>query len=296
MKGRFAARKVLEGRSIWSFCVARCYLTLFVFPSSAGPAWSFIWTVAVKFFIPQYLEKIHLLRVPIKHVDHALDDRVPFKPAYLPVYMRFIRFWLGALAMLEVKFGLRHGNVFCGRYLRFLRDTYSSAYDIYSSCMSTTDRPPSDDRGIRALRRADPHYFCVPSLHIAIVAGTYAFYKKLFSEEDFTEGERTAWLSELREDGLAIGRSVLYLKQHSVNCIPAALYMLCRTAPDIFTEAEAQAFIDRFLEPADDILPEDKAEITGYISKMFASLMNDGEAGEDWTLPLRRWLDGYQPS
>ncbi len=296
MKGRIIARKILDGRSLWSFGVARCYLTLFILPQCARPAWSFIWTVAVKFFIPQYLEKLHLIHVPIKHVDHELDDRIPFKPEYLPVYMRFINFWLQTLAMLEVKFGIIYGGFFCGRYLTFLRDAYSSAYDIYSYCMSTTKRPSSDDRGIRALRLADPHYFCVPSLHIAIVAGTYAFYKKLFAEEDFTEGERSVWLSELKEEGLAIGRSVLYLKQHSVNCIPAALYMLCRIVPDFFTEAEARTFIESFLEPVDDILPEDKLAITGHIEEFITMLLDDQDGELDWTLPLKHWLDGYQAS
>ena len=92
-----------------------------------------------------------------------------------------------------------------------------------------------------------------------------------------------------------IGRSVLYLKQHSVNCIPAALYMLCRVAPGLFTAADAHEFIARFLAPADDIADQDRAAITGYSDSFLDSLLAGGEGEDDWTVPLKRWLDGYQP-
>lgn len=296
MASRIKARRILEGRTLRSFGVARCYLTLFVMPPSAAAAWSFIWTVATKFFIPQYLEKLHIMRVRVKHVDHPLDGRIPFDPGLLPVYMRFINFWVDTIAMLEVKFGVWKGSLLGARLLRYLKLSYSSAYDIYSYCMTTTDRPDSDDRGVKALRRADPHFFCVPSLHIAIVVLTYSFYRKLFAEEDFTEGEKKAWLSELREEGFAIGRSVLYLKQHSVNCLPAALYMMCRIAPELFTPEDARVCISQLLIPAEHVLPADKAEITVYISSLFGRLMDDARGAEDWTVPLKDWLDAYEPS
>ncbi|MBQ9539498.1 MAG: hypothetical protein IJU95_09525, partial [Treponema sp.] len=292
MASLIKARKILEDRPLRSFSVARCYLTLFVLPPSAWAAWSFIWTVATKFFIPQYLEKIHILRVPVKHVDHELDGKIPFRPELLPVYMRFINFWVDTISMLQVKFGIWNGAALGARLLRRLRTAYSSAYDIYSFCMTTTERPATDDKGIRALRRADPHYFCVPSLHIAIIVLTYSFYKKLFTEEDFTEDEKQAWLSELKEEGLAIGRSVLYLKQHSVNCLPAALYMMCRIAPDIVTADIAGFCIGSLMDGVEDIAPEDKEAIMAHILSMFESLMKAGEGTGDWTLPLKHWIDG----
>lgn len=295
MAPRCTARRTFEGRPLRSFGVAKCYLTLFVLPVSARAAWTFIGTVALKFFIAQYLEKLHILRVPVKHVDHSLDDRVPFREEFLPVYMRFINFWVDTIAMLETKFGVWHGAAMGSRLLYYLRLAYSSAYDIYSYCMTTTFRPDSADKGVRALRRADPHFFCVPSLHIAIVALTWSFYRKLFDEEDFTEGEKIAWLSELREEGCAIGQSVLYLKQHSVNCLPAALYMMCRIAPELFTPDDARLCISELLASAEYITAEDKAEITEYISAFFTMLINDTEGEQDWTLPLKHWLDSYVP-
>ncbi len=296
MASRITARRTFEGRTLRSFGVMKCYLTLFVMPPSAWAAWTFIWTVATKFFIPQYLEKIHIMRVRVKHVDHPLDGRVPFDPGLLPVYMRFINFWVDTIAMLETKFGVWKGSLLGARLLRRLRLAYSSAYKVYSYCMTTTDRPASDDKGIKALRRADPHFFCVPSLHIAICVLNYFFYKKLFSDPDidFTKDEKAAWLSELREEGFAIGRSVLFLKQHSVNCLPAALYMMCRITPDLFTPDDARTCISGLLPPAENIAPEDKAEITAYISSLFDLLINDAEGEKDWTLPLKNWLDSYQ--
>ncbi|MBQ3800558.1 MAG: hypothetical protein II837_09710, partial [Treponema sp.] len=121
-------------------------------------------------------------------------------------------------------------------------------------------------------------------------------YKKLFSDPgiDFTEGEKAAWLSELKEEGFSIGRSVLFLKQHSVNCLPAALYMMCRITPDLFTPDDARTCISGLLPPAENIAPEDKAEITAYITGLFELLINDADGEKDWTLPLKNWLDSYQ--
>ena len=139
----------------------KCYLTLFVMPPSAWAAWTFIWTVATKFFIPQYLEKIHIMRVRVKHVDHPLDGRIPFDPGLLPVYMRFINFWVDTIAMLETKFGAWHGAAMGSRLLHYLRLAYSSAYDIYSYCMTTQGEPliPSPIyKKIRRLRAGSRNY------------------------------------------------------------------------------------------------------------------------------------------
>ncbi|MBQ3686863.1 MAG: hypothetical protein II932_03435, partial [Treponema sp.] len=83
---------------------------------------------------------------------------------------------------------------------------------------------------------------------------------------------------------------------HSVNCLPAALYMMCRIAPELFTPDDAHLYIAELLASAEYITAEDKAEITAYIASLFDALMSDAEGGQDWTLPLKHWLDGYVPA
>lgn len=295
MKNKSLAKITCEGKSLKSFCVARCYASLFIMPPSRKNATKFIITVITKFFLPQYMEKLRLRHTPVKHVDHELDEKIPFKPSYVTIYMYFINYWVRAMSMLELKFGVWYGSKLCSELLTFLKNDYEAAYDMYRKCMTTTYRPPCDDKKIKALRAADPHYLCVPSLHIAIIATTYAFFKMLFDREDFTAAEKAQWTHELYDEGLAIARSVLYLKQHSVNCIPAALYMVCKINASIFTISDAVFFIEHFLEEAEDISKEDRQSITNYINFVFERFLLEGTPEDDWTVPVVRWLKDYQP-
>ncbi len=288
-------KKDLSGRAISSFGVMRCYLTLFVMPPSLRSSWSLIFTVIAKFFLSQYFRKIHFTRIPVKHVDHKLDEKIPFSPEYLHTYMRFINYWINVMSMGEVKFGLWHGTEICGKFVSYLVKAYDNAYQMYKQTMTTTYRPHCDDRKVKAMRRADPHFLCVPSLHIAIICLTYYFYKDLFEHEDFYQSEKDRWLGELYKEMMAIARSVLYLKQHSVNCIPAALYMVCKIAPSFFSPNDAVHFIQHFLDEAQDISESDKEEIVNYTLFIFERFLLEGTPEDDWTVPVVRWLSEYEP-
>ena len=284
------------GRPLSSFNVLLCYSTMFTTPPSAAAAFRYVATAACKFFIFQYMEKLHLLHVPVKNVDHELDDRIPFKPELLSIYMDFINYWIRCMAMLERRFGIYQGAKLCAEYLRYLTLVYAEAYTMYRECMTTTRRPPCSKKRIKALRKADPHYMCVPSLHIAIICLTFSFYRMIFVRERFTEGEKERWNRELYERAVQIAESVLYLKQHSVNCIPAAMYMLTRIAPELFTPTDATAFIHRMFSTAQDIDEKDKKAISDYMEFIYERFLLEGSLEDDWRSPVIRWLDSYRAS
>ncbi len=284
-----------SGRPLSSFSVMRCYRTLLVRPQSFCTAWKFLLTVAYKFFGIQYLEKFHILRIPVKHVDHELDDRVPFKPAVLRTYLDFINYWLRNIAMLQCRFGVHEGTTLALEFLRALTTIYHEAFRMYSTCMTTTRQPACKDRAVKTMRLADPHFLCVPSLHISIICFTYSFYKMLFVREEFTEEEQLRWNRELYEHGLEIAESVLYLKQHSVNCIPAALYLVTKVFPGLFPPPAATGFINDLFRTADDIPEDDKKAIREHISFIYERFLLEGAAEDDWREPIIRWLDSYQP-
>jgi hypothetical protein len=85
---------------------------------------------------------------------------------------------------------------------------------------------------------------------------------------------------------------VLYVKQHSVNCIPAALYMLCRVFPDLVTIVDAVSVINSLFANAPAI--PDPSEITAYINFQFERLLLEGYYGDDWTDPVKRWILAYR--
>jgi hypothetical protein len=162
--------------------------------------------------------------------------------------------------------------------------------------MTTTVRPPSDNPLIKTIRRVDPHYLCVPSLHIAVVVLTFAFFREFFKKEAafLSVADRERYESNLYSGALTIAETVLYIKQHSVNCIPAALYMLCRLVPELWTFTDAIEFIDRLFADANDITPDAGDIIRAHIHLLFERLVLEGFYSDDWTEPVKRWIVNYR--
>lgn len=284
----------VKGKKLTDFNILYCYATIpFRFPSIfALPP--FFHAVLWDFFFPQYFRKLKLTRTPIKHVDHALDEKVPFRPDYVGRYMDFINIWIRPMAMIMHRFGTIQGAPLCAEWLRYITLAYHEAMSMYRISMTTTYRPKTDSKKMRALYAADPHYMCVPSLHIAIVCLTYSFYRMIFERENFTEEEKRQWNKELFDCASGIGETVLYVKQHSVNCIPAALYMLTKIVPELFTAEMADEFIESLFEHMDDIERSDVEQIREHIRFTFERFMLSGAEDTDWTAPVRTWLSGYE--
>ena len=284
----------VSDRSIFSFNVLYCYFTIPFRPYGCHAVWSFIRSVLARFFIPMYLRKIHVIHTPIKHVDHELDEKVPFRPEYIKIYLDFVNYWIRPLAMLVKRFGTFKGSRLAAEFLRYIKLAYLEAFKVYSHTMTTTYQPECNLKAIKRLRRADPHYMCVPSLHISIVCLTISFYKMLFEREAFTAKEKEKWYSEIYNHGVKIAETVLYLKQHSVNCIPSALYMMSYIAPELFTPEDAVDFINKLFENATDISKQDRERIIVHIQFMYERLLLEGTQTNDWTEPVKRWLDNYK--
>ena len=288
--------KSVEKRRLVSFNVLYCYAVLPFRRRSAWAVWSYLGVVASKFFLAQYLRKLHLLPIPVKHVDNELDEKVPFKPEHVRCYMDFINFWIRPLAMLLHRFGTKSGCLLAAEFLRYIKLTYTEAFQLYRRCMTTTYRPRTDNKAIRRIHRADPHFMCVPSLHVSIVCLCVSFYRMLFKRECFSEPETLRWNRELYDHAIEITETVLYVKQHSVNCIPAALYMMTKITPELFTPEDAVDFINRLFANAEDVAPRDRDDIIAYIQFIYERFLLEGMMEDDWTVPVLRWLDTYKPS
>ena len=286
----------VKGRKLASFHYLLAYATLPWNHYGFKPVFSFVFgPVVTKFFLPQYLQKMHLAHYPVKHVDHQLDEKVPFKPDHLYIYLDFLNIWIRPISMLIKRFGLINGSKLGGEFLKYINYCYHEAFKMYSISMTTTYRPRCALPSIKRIRSADPHFMCVPSLHIAIVCLCFSFYRMLFEREGFTQEEKNLWNSELFGRAVEIGETVLYIKQHSVNCIPAALYMMTRITPELFNPAMAVEFIDSLFVNADDVAEEDKKKIHSHIHFMYERLLLEGTQDEEWFEPVVRWLNEYEP-
>jgi len=241
------------------------------------------------FFFLQYRASFSPGLIPVTRVDHPLDLRIPFLPGKVNIYLDFVAFWVRALGFL-----LRH----CGRkalepvrnFIEDIGQLYAFAAEVYRINLSTTDRPFY----IRRLRflfihAFDPHLMCVPSLHVMIVIRTYTLFeeiiKTLGNEEQFA-----VQAEELRRGALAITEAVLYIKQHSVNCISAAMYAMSRFDPRLFPPAVAERFASDLFRDESILNREEGEEIREYILSLYRRFLAEGEKGGDWTKPLLDFL------
>jgi hypothetical protein len=105
--------------------------------------------------------------------------------------------------------------------------------------------------------------------------------------------ELTFYTSELYDGAVEITETVLYVKQHSVNCIPAALYMCLFVLQDQFSIPDSVRFIESLFLDSTDIRAEDVEAIQDHILFLFEQLLLEGSIEDDWTEPVKRWILNY---
>lgn len=180
------------------------------------------------------------------------------------------------------------------RFLYLLNKTYKEAAKMYRFSMTTTNRPVClKNRKFLWIYITDPHLLCVPSLHISIIALVCIFYREALKEPEFTEEEQKVYWDEIFSDGIKIAESVLYIKQHSVNCIPAALYMMTHIVRPYFTAEDGIAFLEAMFKDDKRITAEQKHSISEYMNFIYERFLLEGVAEQDWRKPVQRWLIEY---
>jgi hypothetical protein len=250
------------------------------------------------FFYPQFENALLRLR-PLVNVDHPIDPSIPFEPGHIRKYLEFVKLWMGTFH----KIWLLYGYAAQGEMIDFLasiRRLYAEAGSVYQTIQTTTTRPAKNYNLRFALIHAvDPHQNCVPSLHVLLVVANWLLATELVRRlgADTAHGmgpaEVALWLGSLRNEAVAITESVLFVKQHSVNCIGASLYYLKSRYPT-FGAAKADAFVrDLFASEADALANAD--ELRGIMLEACASL--EGSLAlrpdEGWRKPLLDFIMGF---
>lgn len=264
-------------------------------PEVLGAAGTFVRTVLKDFFWQQFAVRWGFRDVPIVDVDHPLDAEVPFTPAKVGDYSDFIGLWIRPFGPLRRRFGEDAQRRYAVEFLRLIDQCYREAAGVYRVRMSTTRRPRYFRGRFLAIQLFDPHLLCVPSLHVMVVVLTYTFYRRVFAELGMGGAEAERLNRELFDGSVTITESVLYIKQHSVNCIPAALYAMSRITPGEVTDAEVDAFISWLFVDA-PLLDDAAADrIRTFIREAYARLVVDGRDDSDWAPAVLRFLRDYRP-
>lgn len=253
----------------------------------------YIGTVMNDFFFLQFSVKFGFKKIPILNVDHQLDQTVPFTPDKVSVYLDFVAFWVRPLGYIGRRFGKEAQAKYTAEFLYLVDLCYRDAAEVYRFRMTTTKRPHYHRGSFLTIHLFDPHFLCVPSLHVIIVVLAYTFYRKAFAELGMEEKEMAILNKELFDGAVAITETVLYIKQHSVNCIPAALYAMTRITPEEVTPTEVMRFIDHLFVNAPAVAPENVVKIRAHISDLYEELFLEGCHDTSWITPLQRWLNAY---
>lgn len=255
------------------------------------PLFFYLKTVILEFFLLQFAVKWRWRKARVVQVHDQLDTHVPFRPDLSDTYLDFINFWIRPLNFTILRFGRKRALPHLARFMEAIGTAYHQAARVYKVCMSTTPRPPAGNhKNMKTIHRLDPHLLCVPSLHIAVVVLAHSFFTDVFRQEGMEAEELERYSKELWDGAVEIGQTVLYVKQHSVNCIPAALYMMTHLLKDQFTIQRATEFIDCLFATVSDIAPQHRQEIQEHIHYMFDRLLLEGCNEDDWTAPVLRWL------
>jgi hypothetical protein len=226
-------------------------------------------------------------------VDHPLDGDIPFKPRWVGVYLDFVAFWIRMIGFLLRRYP-RGAREPVRRFIVTMGELYAFAAEVYLKNLSTTRRPRYYSRPRFALiHLADPHLMCIPSLHVMVAIRTYTSFRRILLS--LGEAEVMApRIGELRRGALAITEAILHVKQHSVNCIPAAMYAMTRFDPPLFPPEEAEDFVFRlFRDPG---LPEQGEAIREHIITLYRRFLSEGRAAPSWKDPLLLFLAAQPPA
>jgi hypothetical protein len=256
-------------------------------PRLRKAAFACIGSILRNFFFRQYRAALLPGRVPVTPVDHELDGLIPFRPSWVRTYLDFAAFWVRTLSFLFRAYR-RRANRKAEDFLYSMGALYAFAAKVYRSNFSTTKRPFYIRRPrFLLIHLVDPHLMCIPSLHVMVVIQTYTQFRRIVRSLG-DEARFAPQIEELERGALAITEAVLFVKQHSVNCIAAALYAMTCFPGGIFPPTEAEAFASRLF--VSSLGPEDGKQVRNHIVSLYRQFLAERPSARTWDEPLLNFL------
>ena len=270
-------------------------------------------SILYNFFFRQYRAAWLPGRVPVSRVDHPLDRKIPFVPSWVTIYHDFSFFWIRMLSFLLHTYGLKAFKA-VGEFITSIGKLYTFAAEAYQQNFSTTIRPFYIARPrFFIIHLFDPHLMCIPSLHVMVVTWTYIQFAAILRSLNDAENH-AAQIAEMKQGALSITRSILFVKQHSINCVAAALYAMTRFDAELCPPEEAEDFAAQLFgaapppactpcgplpknyhlrpcaAPRTSIPVADAAAITAHIIDLYRQFLAEGKSAQNWEEPLLRFM------
>jgi len=312
-------------KSVYNSSTAYAFTKTFGNSSLRPTSLRCVFSIFNNFFFRQFCFALLPGRVPVSRVDHPLDGKIPFTPSWVNVYIDFVPYWIRAVAFILRNYGFRSlGAV--REFVASMGKLYVFACEVYRKNLSTTYRPFYVARlRFFFIHFLDPHLMCIPSLHVMVAVYTYTKFTAMLRSLGVAEN-CAEQIEEMRRGAVAICQAILFVKQHSVNCIGASLYAMTRFDPDLFPPEKAEAFCSwLFVELPPAVLPQtgclratnthiscntagcktcpfavpetrlpvaDIAEIKAHIAGSYRRFLEEGKNARSWKEPLLNFMRG----
>jgi hypothetical protein len=246
-------------------------------------------SIFYNFFFRQYRAALLPGRIPVSRADHPLDEKIPFSPQWVGVYLDFTAFWIRITGFIFDRYGKR-ALAPLADFIDSMGKVYAFAAEVYSKNLSTTVRPRYLARPrFLLIHGFDPHLMCIPSLHVMVMIRSYTQFARIVRSLEGGEALEGR-IAAVRRGALDITEAILYVKQHSVNCVPAAMYAMTRFDGAAFPPAEAAAFVSGLFTDPGTIPPEDCNAVREHILKLYRRFLAEGESAPSWEQPLLAFL------
>ncbi len=282
-------KRIADRSVVWTV------LQAFKYKKTRHAAIRCLFTTLKNFFWVQYKAVLFPNHIPISQVDHPLDERIPFRPEMVYIYLDFVAFWVRTVGFLLEQYG-KKGEEVITNFIDSMGSLYDFAGQVYQRNLSTTKRPRyfKNFRFI-LIQIFDPHLMCVPSLHVMVVVRTYTAFRNIVTSFGDTDNFKN-YINELQDGAIKITESVLHVKQHSINCISAALYAMTRFDPYLCPLETVTEFIQKLFIQDEYIQEQDKKVIRQHILQLFSQFYHEGEQQEQWFIPIVEFLQERQCS
>jgi hypothetical protein len=271
--------------------IGRMFMVAITRRVTSATTFRLIWTVLRYFFFPQFQTRFRPKTRPVVAVDHPLDRTIPFAPEHVDLYLTFVHIWIKSCRMLHSMFG-KKALPHIRDFMKDLTILYRDAASVYLKCQSTTARPNyKKNTRFRMIHILDPHLHCVPSLHIMIVVFNYYRMQRILAKLN-TEGlDFSKEIQWMHDKAVSISESVLFVKQHSVNCIPAALFSLTQIM-DEFDPEDAREFAGKFFTILGRDL-ESRDDIRLFFRERYDAFMAEKVGGDSHQKIILKFLENY---
>jgi hypothetical protein len=264
-------------------------ITAFFISELRLPILRYIKAIFTDFFFLQYKVCLNRSLIPVNCVDHPLDKQISFDPSWVGIYRDFIEFWVQIVGFLLKQYG-KKGIAPSQKIINTMTELYPFAAKVYKKNMSTAYRPKYFGKfHFILIHTTDPHLMCIPSLHIMTAIRAYTIFRETirsFGDEEILSKE----LQNIYNGAIQITEAVLYVKQHSLNCVPATMYTMSRFDPPLFSQEEAEKFVQQLFINQTNPNEEDATLMKEYIISQYGRFMLEGKDALSWEEPLIYFL------